>query len=283
MKLDKSDRRLMTWACLLFLAMMVALAILSSNEEADSGVPSTYSAQSSGAKASYLLLGELGYKVERWEQSPEALPADPSQTILVMASPLVAPSSDERLTLERFLNRGGKILITGSRAGSYLPHVETEAEPVPEPIPKLYQPQTISSLTRGGSIRMSPTAYWQRQGAGVLVHYADQDRPIVISHKSGKGEIIWWGASTPLSNAHVNSAGNLELLLNSLGAPGEARVLWDEYFHGSRSSVGSYVATAPVLWGLAQGGLIVLVMILTYSRRNGPIYPASSASRLSPL
>jgi hypothetical protein len=130
---------------------------------------------------------------------------------------------------------------------------------------------------------MSPTAYWQRQGAGVLVHYADQDRPIVVSYQAGKGEVIWWGASTPLSNANINSAGNLELLLNSLGGPGETRVLWDEYFHGSRSSMGSYMAAAPVLWGLAQGGLIVLVMILTYSRRNGPVYPASTPSRLSPL
>jgi Domain of unknown function (DUF4350) len=283
LKLDKSDRRLLMWASLIFLAMMVALALLSSNEERDSGVPSTYSAQSSGAKAAYLLLGELGYQVERWEQPPAELPADPSRTVLVMASPWVAPSQEETLSLETYLNRGGKILITGSRASAYLPHTETEAEPVPEPIAKLYKPQAVSPLTRGGAIRMSPTAYWQRQGPGVLVHYSDEDRPIVVSYKVGKGQVIWWGASTPLSNAGINRDGNLELLLNSLGEPGSVRVLWDEYFHSSRTSIGSYMATPAVLWGLAQSGLIALAMVLTYSRRNSPIYPAGEPSRLSPL
>ena len=282
-KIDRSDRRLILWASLIFLVMMVALSILSSNDQADSGVPSSYSSQASGAKAAYLLLGELGYKVERWEQAPAELPSDPSRTILVMASPVLPASPEDRLFLETYLNRGGSILITGWRAGSYLPHVETETEPVPEPIPELYQPQTISALTRGGPIRMSPTAYWLHRNPGVLVHYSDDDRPIVVSYKAGQGNVIWWGASTPLSNANINSAGNLELLLNSLGEPGEARILWDEYFHGTRNSIAHYVATAPVLWGLAQAGLIVLAMILTYSRRNGPIYPAGVPSRLSPL
>jgi Domain of unknown function (DUF4350) len=283
LKIDKSDRKLLLWASLLFLAMIVALAIFSTNEERDSGIPSTYSAQASGAKAAYLLLGELGYPAERWQQSPTNLPENASRTVLVVASPLQWPSREERLSLETYLNRGGKILFTGSRAGSFLPFANLEGEPVPEPIPRLYQPQAVSSLTRGGAIRMSPTAYWDGHSTAVLVHYSADERPIVVSYKVGKGEVIWWGASTPLSNAAINQDGNLELLLNSLGNPGDIRVLWDEYFHGSRESVGAYMATPPVLLGLAQGGLIALAMILTYSRRNGPIYPASEPSRLSPL
>lgn len=283
LKIDKSDRRLVLWASLIFLSLIVALAIFSSNEERDSGVPSTYSAQGSGAKAAYLLLDEMGYQAERWQLSPTELPEDPSRSVLVLASPVLWPSHEERLSLETYLNRGGKILFTGSRAASFLPRIETEGEPVPEPIPKLYKPQIISSLTKGGAIRMSPTAYWQRQGPGVLVHYSDDDRPVVVSYKVGKGEVIWWGASTPLSNAVVSRDGNLELLLNSLGEPGQVHVLWDEYFHGSRESMGAYIATPAVLWGLVQGGLIALAMILTYSRRNGPIYPADEPSRLSPL
>jgi len=283
MKIDKADRRLLLWASVIFLAMIIALAVFSSKEERDSGVPSTYSTQPSGAKAAYLVLGDLGYQAERWQQSPTDLPEDPRRTVLVLAAPQEWPSREERLSLETYLNRGGKILFTGSRARAFLPRAETEREPVPEPIPKLYQAQAISSLTRGGSIRMSPTAYWDRQGPGVLVHYSDNERPIVVSYKIGKGEVVWWGASTPLSNSAINQAGNLELLLNSLGEPGQTRILWDEYFHGSRNSMGAYVATPPVLWGLAQGGLVALAMILTYSRRNGPIYPPSEPARLSPL
>lgn len=283
LKLDKSDRRLMMWAGLIFVPMIIALAIFSSNEEQDSGVPSTYSAQSSGAKAAYLLLTDLGYHVERWEQPPAELPANPEHTILVLASPLLAPSREESLSLETYLNRGGRILITGARVSSYLPRIETETEPVPEPIPKQYSPRIVSSLTRGGPIRMSPMAYWKRRSPEVMVHYADDDRPIVVSYAAGKGEVIWWAASTPLSNVAIAGAGNVGLLLNSIGDPAETHVLWDEYFHGSRSSMGSYMTAAPVLWSLVQGGMLALALVLTYSRRNGPIYPAGEAPRLSPI
>lgn len=283
LNLDKSDRRLLLWAALIFLPMIVALAALSSNDEQDTGVPSSYSAQSSGAKAAYILLGDLGYRVERWDRPPDQLPAEPGHTVLVLAAPTLPPSREERLALKTYLNRGGKILATGSWAASYLPQAETVHEPVPEPIAKQYEPQMVSSLTRGGAIRMSPNGYWKQATTGVLVHYSDQDRPIVVSYKSGKGQVIWWGASTPLSNSGISKSGNLPLLLNSLGQAGDTHVFWDEYFHGSRGSMRSYLGTAPVFWGLLQGALVVLALLLTYSRRNGPIYPVDEPSRLSPL
>jgi hypothetical protein len=134
---------------------------------------------------------------------------------------------------------------------------------------------------------MSPTGYWKHCFPGCLVHYADDSsaaaRPIVISYQVGKGQVIWWAASTPLSNSGISRSGNLALLLNSLGQAADTHVLWDEYFHGSRRSVGSYMGEAPVFFGLLQGALVVLALLLTYSRRTGPIYPADSPPRLSPL
>ena len=89
-KIDKSDRRLLLWAAAFLLPVIIALAFLSQEEE-ESGVPSTYSAQSRGAKAAYLLLDDLGYKVERWQQSPTELPSEQVGTVLVLASPLRLP------------------------------------------------------------------------------------------------------------------------------------------------------------------------------------------------
>lgn len=282
LKLEKSDRRLLMWAALIFVPLILALALLSSNES-DSGVPSSYSAQRSGAKAAYLLLQDQGYNVQRWEQPPTELPAAASHTVLVLAFPFRPPSSEEKNALQLYLTRGGKILATGYTVDLYLPRSDTEREPVPQPIPKKYQPQLVTSLTRGGAVEMSPAAYWKKRSTSGLVHYSDEDRPIVVSYHFGKGQVIWWGASTPLSNAGISGAGNLALLLNSLGEPADTQVFWDEYFHGSRRSLGTYVGEMPVLFGLMQGGLVVLAMLLTYSRRNGPIYPADSPSRLSPL
>jgi len=65
MKIDKSDRRLLLWAGAVLLPLIIALAFLSQEEE-ESFTPSSYSAQSRGAKAAFLLLQDLGYKAERW-------------------------------------------------------------------------------------------------------------------------------------------------------------------------------------------------------------------------
>jgi hypothetical protein len=282
MKIERSDRRLLIWAGVFMLVVILALTFFSQDEE-ESGVPSTYSAQRSGAKAAFLLLQQSGYKVQRWEQSPAELPADPAHTVLVLASPFRGPTRDEKDALQTFVDRGGKLLVTGRNASIYLPHAKTEDEPVPSPVAKDYQPQLLTTLTRGGAIQMSPGAYWKGPATSSLAHYSDGDRPIVVSYKAGLGEVIWWGASTPLTNAAIAKQGNMALLLNSLGPAGDVQVYWDEYFHGDQSSLIGYAGDPPLKFGLLQTLLVFLALIFTFSRRNGPIHPLPQPSRLSPL
>jgi hypothetical protein len=282
MKIEKSDRRLLTWAALILLPLIVALAFLSQEDE-ESSVPSTYSTQTHGAKAAYLLLEDLGYKLTRWEQSPTDLPTEASNTVLVLAGPYRLPSPQEKDALQLYLSHGGKILATGVYASLYLPQAETEYEPLPTPNWKEYQPQLLTPITRGGAIQMSPGAYWKDASTSVLVHYADDNRPILVSYKVGNGEVIWWAASTPLTNAAITKSGNLALLLNSLGSATDVQVFWDEYFHGYRSSFTGYLYEKPVIFGLLQCGLVFAALLFTFSRRNGPIHPPEGPSRLSPL
>ena len=282
MKIERSDRRLLIWAGAFMLLLILALTFFSQDEE-ESGIPSTYSAQRGGAKAAFLLLQQSGYKVRRWEQSPSDLPRDPAHTVLVLASPFRAPTSDEKNALQTYLDHGGKVLATGRSASIYLPKAETENELVPSPVAKEYQPQLLTPLTRGGAIQMSPAAYWKGPATSSLAHYADGDRPIVVSYKAGLGEVIWWGASTPLTNAAIAKSGNMALLLNSLGPAGEGQVYWDEYFHGEQSSLIGYAGDPPLKFGLLQTLLVFLALIFTFSRRNGPIHPLPQPSRLSPL
>ena len=282
MKIERSDRRLLIGAGVFLLLVIVALALVPQDEE-ESSVPSSYSAQSRGAKAAFLLLQESGYNVARWERPPAELPSEPAHTVLVLAAPFRPISRDEKNALQTYLGRGGRILATGSRVSSYLPQADIDYEPLPAPNWKEYQPQLLTPLTSGGAIQMSPTAYWKGPAAGFLAHYADDGRPIVVSYKVGNGEVIWWGASTPLTNAAIAKSGNLALLLNSLGRPGEVQIFWDEYFHGYRSSVGGYLDHPPIAYGLLQCALVFLALIFTFSRRHGPIHPLPEPSRLSPL
>jgi hypothetical protein len=282
LKLDKSDRRLLLYSAAVLLPVIVAIALFSATEQ-DSGIPSSYSARPRGAKAAYLLLGELGYKVERWDHPPSMLPVEVANHTLVLALPLRSPSKEEKEGLRLFLHRGGRILATGFTSAPFLPDAETQSEPLVMPVGKEYQPQLVTSLTRGGAIHMAPGAYWKKASTDHLVHYADENRPIVVSYKVGRGEVIWWASSMPLSNAQISEAGNLSLLLNSLGEANSTHVYWDEYFHGDEKTVGSYIWSKPIILGLMQGVIVFLALLLTYSRRNGPIYPVNEPSRLSPL
>jgi Domain of unknown function (DUF4350) len=279
MKIDKSDRRLLLWAAGVLLPLIVALAFLSQEEE-ESFTPSSYSAQSRGAKAAFLLLQDLGYKVERWEQTPADLPAN---SVLVLAGPFRPPSPEEKNALQKFVSTGGKVLFTGASPWIYLPSAETDREPLPAPAWKEYPPQLLTPITRGGAIQMSPGAYWKDASTAVLVHYADGSRPIVVSYKIGRGEVVWWGASTPLTNAGISKSGNMALLLNSLGSPADVHILWDEYFHGYQRSFSGYMSQPPVLYGLVQCLVIFAALLFTYSRRNGPVHKLPQPSRLSPL
>jgi hypothetical protein len=282
MKMAKSDRRLLAWAALFLLPVIVALAFLSQEEE-ESTVPSSYSAQTRGAKAAYLLLEDLGYQVERWQRPPAELPLDPAHTVLVLAGPFRWPSPEEKNALQLYLSRGGRVLITSQNPWMYLPQAEVDYEPLPAPNWRDYQPQLLTPLTRGGAIQMSPGAYWKDSSTAYLVHYADEGRPIVVSYKLGKGEVVWWGASTPLTNAAITRNGNLALLLNSLGQQNEVHVYWDEYFHGYRSATGGYLAERPVIYGVLQCVMVFAALLFTFSRRNGPMHPLVETSRLSPL
>ena len=280
-KLDKSDRRLLMWTGLILLPVIILLAFLSQDEE-DSGIPTTYSAQSSGAKAAYLFLEEEGYNVERWEQSPEELPTESTDCVLVLASPAGVPSKMQKSALEQYLTGGGRILATGYWVSWFLPKMDVVSESAPKGVWKEYDPEILSPLTRAGRIRMTPNAHWGDAAQGQVVHYAQDGKGIVVSYRVGKGEVIWWAANTPLSNAGIAEAGNLALLMNSLGASKETRILWDEFFHGQRSQSAT-IMVLPVWIGLAQCGLAVLALLFTFSRRNTPIRPLVEPSRLSPL
>jgi len=141
----------------------------------------------------------------------------------------------------------------------------------------------LTSLAQGREIKMSPNSYWKSRSIHYLVHYSDEDRPVVVSYKIGKGEVIWWAAPTPLTNAGIVASGNLSLFLASVGEDPETHVLWDEYFHSAHGSLDDYLGEPPIKYGLLQCLLFGLAIVLTYSRRNLPIHPLPQKSRLSPL
>jgi hypothetical protein len=88
--LEPSDNRILIAAGIVVLAVSAAMLILvPPSARFAPPYPSTYSAASGGAKAAYLLLKKMGYRVERWSNPPESLPwpDGPRRAALVLADP----------------------------------------------------------------------------------------------------------------------------------------------------------------------------------------------------
>ncbi|MBZ5502409.1 MAG: DUF4350 domain-containing protein [Acidobacteriia bacterium] len=282
--LDPRDRRLLivTGAVMLLLFGLTYLLQPVPPQESI-GYPSSYSAQWAGAKGAFLLLQRLGYRAERWEEPPEKLPSNPAGTTLILAEPFNGGTGADRTAIARFVSQGGRLLAIGASGADLAPEA-TAVETVDwDPDPKTYSARIPSPLTRDAAeITMIAPDTWNSTNRPALALYGEPDKPVVVSYRVGKGQVIWWASPSPLSNGSITQKGNLALFLNSAGAPG-SRVLWDEYFHGVRGSLGSYFAKTPLPWAGLQIAIVFLAAIFTFSRRSGPLYVPANESRLSPL
>jgi hypothetical protein len=281
-QLSAGDRKLFLIAGGVFLVLVTTALILAKGPESTDEIPTTYSVGSGGAKAAYLLLKASGYRVERWEQSPSELP-EAVGTTLILAEPSGAPKTEERNRLRQFVENGGHVIATGAFVGLFLP----ESGIVPDPLSgmtwKKLSARSPSSITHAASqITLAPQAYWKPESFAVPL-YGDGDKQMVVKYKFGKGEVIWWASATPLTNAGLKEPGNLEFFLACIGSEPQTRILWDEYFHGYRRSLTASIQSSPVKWIFLQFAVFTLAILLTYSRRSGPISIPAKETRLSPL
>jgi hypothetical protein len=281
MGLSRGDRRLLLWGGGVFLALVGLAALVTTGAGDTTEHPSTYSAGATGAKAAYLLLQSSGYSEERWEQPLDEL-ANASTTTLILAEPSEAPTAGDRRSIQRFLEGGGRLIATGPIGASFLDNAAS-LDPVAGLTWTRVAAASPSALARAApEITLAPQASWGRPGFAVPL-YGTRDAPMVVHFTAGSGEAYWWAAATPLTNAGLTAPGNLEFFLASLGRAGERRVLWDEYVHGHRRSLGASVWRSPLKWLLLQLAVFALAILATYSRRSGPIMRPAVESRLSPL
>ena len=282
-----SDRKLLLIGGGLLALMLAASVVLAPpGDQFNSPIPSTYSAQSGGAQAAYSLLVQLHYPVKRWENPPNELDAVSENVLLILAEPSQPPGEKERKALADFVEDGGHVLFTGGNIRNYFPDADISVVP-PDPKWKTLSPSIPSRIAGGARhVTLLPSAYWAKLSPYQLALYGEPDAATVVSWSFGDGEILWWAGSTPLMNAGITKDDNLSFFLNAVRnwAPGEPyQIYWDEYFHGQRSSLWSYVGKTSLAWGLLQFGLLVVALLFTFSRRSGPIYVPAGVSRLSPL
>ena len=283
MKKLSGDTRILIWVAAAVLVVIIAGAFLAPAREDNDVTPSTYNSGSHGAKAAWLLLGELGYKTDRWERPAKDLGeiAAP-HTTLILADAYPLDALREKPGVEDFLKRGGRVLATGAVSAAMSPNSEI-AGPNHIYSDLCYTtPQGLSPMARAGRVGLAVPIRWKTDSVGVRVDQTCGDDAVVVHYASGKGEVVWWSSSDPLSNRGLKDDASLMLFLASLGGP-ERTVLFNEYIHGARPDLWATAAGTPVKaleWQLA---LVAALLILSFGRRSGPLRALVRTPRTSPL
>jgi hypothetical protein len=243
---------------------------------------SSYATHDGGGRAAFLLLKDLGYDVERSFDPIGALRAAPATTTLVLVDPTLPASQQDRRALRTFLEQGGTVLVTGANATRFLPEA-------PRTSPKLTS-ERRQAAALPGPLTAGVDAIEMPSAVGALplndryvAVYGSYDSPAVLTARFEKGHAIWWATPRPLVNSAIGDPGHAELLVNTLGAPGARRILWDEFYHGYDRSFWSYIAATPLPIAFLQLLVIALAAGFTYSRRQRPIRARVVEPRTSPL
>jgi len=279
LNLSPEDRRIVALAAAVFLLSWV-LAVFLSPEESDAQFATSYSTASEGAKAAYLLLHELGYRVERWSRPPAEL-KDAQNTLVIVADPVEMPALADKTAFDKFMSDGGEVVLAGSLSRAFV----SETAPGTTPVPmgqQRFKAQTPSrQALNAPEIQLAADNSWTKAAPGLGL-YGDEAQYVVMQYPHGRGSLLWLASSSVLSNAGLRESGNMEFLLSTVGAKSR-RILWDEYFHGHRIAAGLPATHPQVIWLFAQLGFVAVAVLVTFSRRSGPQRAPRAESRLSPL
>jgi hypothetical protein len=198
------------------------------------------------------------------------------------------PTTQEVAALRKLVEEGGQVVFTGARIKLFFPEARVDDD-VPTDEWKTFSADVPSNYTAGAQkIVLQTDATWQAPDASQLALYGEPQSPVVVSWRIGEGRVLWWAAATPLTNSGISSEGNLNLFLNAMNFPVRAKqftvhIYWDEYFHGERTSLWSYVRKTPLTWGLLQVSVLGFIVFFTFGRRSGPTVLPAVISRLAPL
>jgi hypothetical protein len=303
-RLESGDRLILIVAGMLLTGLVLASFIFyPSSARSSPSFPSTYSASGGGCKAAYLLLERLGFPVKRWTNPPQELP-DPgkgTRIVLILADPLIPPSTEEQAAIHSFAWRGGRVLATGAMGAAVLGG-RTSFAAESTGTWRQFRAEAPAPVTRRApAITLESSFRWPLLWPGHVRYYGDENGAVVIGYKIGRGEVVWWASASPLTNYGLSQASNIMLFLNSTGLspqrriadqphrvpsaqPKNALVLWDEYFHGQQKTLWAYLGATPLPWALLQLAVLAASAWVAYGRRCGPLRPlTSSGIRFSPL
>jgi hypothetical protein len=289
---DRQNTNVMWWAVPAATVLLLALlAMFGVGDPPVRPTPrSTYDASGVGARAAYLLLDSLGYKVAqsrlltdgsvRWVLFPQERHSESTREDEEILKPKSGRRSarEDVAILERWVRDGGTLLLAdeaGEFAGLLGIRVEASFDAATTPViqgPR--QPMKLAPGRTRITPRERPDRTWPERG-----------EPLVSIFKRGRGEI--WVVHCPeiFRNERIRDADNALAVTGLAEATSRhsERIYFDEFFHGMRERLGpvQLLLQPPVRWVTLQGLAALALVLWRFLPRFGPLREAPPARRRS--
>jgi hypothetical protein len=282
------DRKMLLILCGVMLVMIVGVSMLAPQSAENDPRPTITNSGPKGAKAAYLTLGALGIRTSHWDGSLAKLNEDWSdaqveRTTLILAAPDYPATDQKALAAEvkRFLERGGRVIATGPSGALLLPDGEVKAPGLLESGLCHTTPEGPGPLARAGSVEMTVSSQWASTGPRYNVEQRCGADAVVVRYGVGKGEAVWWSSAAALENEELKNDGDLRLLMASVGDGRD--VVFDESLHGVVKTLWDAAKGLPLRWLALQTALLFVLLVLSFSRRRGPLRSPVQLPRSSPV
>jgi hypothetical protein len=256
------------------LAALVALAFafiaLDRSTVVDGPAGSSFATTATGTAALHDTLARVGREPVRLQEplSPTLL----SEVDSYVVSDVEFGQFDESEleTLRAFVADGGNAVIAGIPPRAILEAFDVELE---------WSGTSVGEVPVLVPLPHAATVDASRFGSFDPGHSGDPvagspDRDLAVRFEQGAGSITFVADSSIGHNATIDRADNVDFLGDLIeGRPG-----FDEYRHGyQNTSTGGLLAAAPGNWpgALALGGIVLVLALVSYGRRFGPVEPES--------
>ena len=287
-KTSSRDRKLLLILCGAVLVLILIISFVSPQSAENDPRPAITNSGPMGAKAAYLMLEELGRNVSGWTKSVGELneslsDEETARTTLVLAAPNYDAMDEKELAAEvkTFLERGGRVLATGGTGATLLPDGGVKDAGMLQGGLCHTAPEGPGLLARAGSVEMMEGAQWASDGARYEVEQRCGMDAVVVRYAVGKGEAVWWSSAGPLENEELKNDADLKLLLATIGDGRD--VVFDETLHGATKTMWDEAKGLPLGWLSLQAALLFGLLIVSFSRRRGPIRMPVVMPRSSPV
>ncbi len=270
------------WWGVAIAALLILVTILSAIQQSRATVApalASDSAQRDGALALYRWLDSIGYTLNTETGNTFNVPAN--TRVALVLEPSVNISAIEWSVLDRWVEKGGALILAGEQSGTGLAvrhfdvalrYLFTDTFTLTAQTPLWLAPPITAPLP------IQPRTYLDLDRDDCIVHFAVDDRPVIVSFDQGKGKVILSAAAFPFSNAGLKEPGNATLILNMLNALPQGALWFDEWHHGKQGagavdSPGKWLQTSPTGHALLFTAVVIFVALVLQGRRLGRHVP----------